>query len=105
MWNEFIALLRGNVRVRAQSRFPERILNVCSARGIPLREPRFVGEEELAFSVDRRDWRRLRAACADLGAEAHIERVAYIVFIDFYARSEPVEHGADIRTVALAEKR
>ena len=80
MWNEFIALLRGNVRVRAQSRFPERILNVCSARGIPLREPRFVGEEELAFSVDRRDWRRLRAACADLGAEAHIERVAGVPF-------------------------
>ena len=81
MWNEFIALLRGNVRVRAQSRFPERILNVCSARGIPLREPRFVGEEELAFSVDRRDWRRLRAACADLGAEAHIERVAGVPFL------------------------
>ena len=80
MWNEFIALLRGNVRVRARSRFPERILNVCSARGIPLREPRFVGEEELAFSVDRRDWRRLRAACADLGAEAHIERVAGVPF-------------------------
>ena len=81
MWNEFIALLRGSVRVRAQSRFPERILNVCSARGIPLREPRFVGEEELAFSVDRRDWRRLRAACADLGAEAHIERVAGVPFL------------------------
>jgi len=80
MFKILVALLRGDVRVRAQSRFPERILNVCSARGIPLREPRFVGEEELAFSVDRRDWRRLRAACADLGAEAHIERVAGVPF-------------------------
>ena len=80
MWNEFVALLRGDVRVRARSAFPERVLNVCSARGIALRAPRFVGEEELAFSVDRRDWRRLRAACADVGAEARIERVAGVPF-------------------------
>ncbi len=80
MWRELIALLRGSVRVRVRSKFPERVLNVCSARGISLREPRFVGEEELAFAVDRRDWRRLRAACADLDAEAHIERVAGVPF-------------------------
>ena len=55
MWRAFFPLLRGDVRVRARSAFPERVLNVCSARGISLREPRFVSEEELAFSVDRRD--------------------------------------------------
>ncbi|MBR3560620.1 MAG: sporulation protein YqfD [Oscillospiraceae bacterium] len=80
MWRAFLPLLRGDVRVRARSAFPERVLNVCSARGISLREPRFVSEEELAFSVDRRDWRRLRAACADIGAEAHIDGVAGVPF-------------------------
>ena len=80
MLQKIVALLRGDVRVRASSAFPERVLNVCAARGIPLRDPRFLGATELAFSVDRRDWRRLKAACADLGAEAHIERVAGVPF-------------------------
>ena len=80
MWKELVALLRGNVRVRASNAFPERIFNVCSARGIAFRDPQFLSETELAFSVDRRDWRRLRAACADLDAEVHIERVAGVPF-------------------------
>ena len=81
MWKKLIALLRGDVRVHAKSAFPERILNICTARGIVFREPRFLGEQTLALSIDRRDWRRLRAACADLGAEAHIERVAGVPFL------------------------
>ena len=81
MWKKVVAFLRGDVRVRASSTFPERILNICSARGIAFREPRFVNENELAFSVDRRDWRRLKAACADLGAEAHIDAVAGVPFL------------------------
>ena len=80
MLQKIVSLLRGSVRVRARSAFPERVLNVCSARGIPFRAPRFLGAEELAFSIDRRDWRRLKAACADLDAEAHIERVAGVPF-------------------------
>ena len=80
MLQKTVSLLRGSVRVRAESPFPERVLNVCSARGIPLREPAFLGETALAFSVDRRDWRRLKAACADAGAAVHIERVAGVPF-------------------------
>jgi len=80
MYRQFVSLLRGSVRVRARSAFPERVLNVCAARGIPFRDPKFLGAEELIFSVDRRDWRRLRAACADLGAEAQIERAAGLPF-------------------------
>ena len=76
MYQKTVWLLRGDVRVRVTSPFPERVLNVCAARGIALRAPRFLGAEELAFSVARRDWRALKAACADLGAEAHIERVS-----------------------------
>ncbi len=80
MLKKFVSLLRGDVRVRAASRFPERVLNVCAARGIALREPAFLGGEELAFSIDRRDWRRLKAACADLNAGVHIERTAGVPF-------------------------
>ncbi len=81
MYRKIVSLLRGDVRARVRCAFPERVLNVCAARAIPLREPRFLGAEELAFSVDRRDWRRLKAACADLGAEAHVERVAGVPFL------------------------
>lgn len=80
MLQKIVSLLRGSVRVRASSAFPERVLNVCSARGILFRDPRFLGANELAFSVDRRDWRRLKAACADLDAGVHIERVAGVPF-------------------------
>lgn len=81
MYQKTVSLLRGSVRVRARCAFPERVLNVCAARGIALREPRFLGAEELAFSVGRRDWRRLKAACADLGAEARIERAVGVPFV------------------------
>ncbi len=80
MLKELTALLRGSVRVRARCDYPERVLNICSARGIAFREPAFLGASELAISVDRRDWRRVRAACADAGAEARIERVAGVPF-------------------------
>ena len=34
MLSKTVKLLRGSVRVRAQSVYPERVLNLCSARGI-----------------------------------------------------------------------
>ena len=81
MLQKLVSLLKGSVRVRAASEFPERVLNICSARGIAFRDPAFLGASELAFSVDRRDWRRVKAACADLGAEVHIERAAGAPFL------------------------
>lgn len=80
MLQKIASLLQGTVRVRASSRFPERVLNVCSARGIPFTDPAFLGGEELAFSVRRSDWRSVRAACADIGASVHIETVAGLPF-------------------------
>lgn len=80
MYQKTVSLLRGEVRARVVCPFPERVLNVCAARGIRLREPRFLGAEELAFALDRRDWRALKAACADLGATARVERVAGVPF-------------------------
>ena len=76
MYRKTVSLLRGEVRVRVKGAFPERVLNVCAARGIFLREPKPLGAQELAFAIERREWRRLKAACAALGAQAHVERVA-----------------------------
>lgn len=80
MYQKTVSLLRGALRVRVRSAFPERVLNICAARGIAFRDPAFLGAEEIAVSIDRRDWRELKAACADLGAEARVERTAGVPF-------------------------
>ena len=74
MLQKIVSLLRGRLRVRAEGTFPERVLNICSARGIALSDPVFSGSESLVFTVARRDWARTRAACADAGAAVRIER-------------------------------
>ena len=81
MIQKVMSLLRGTVRVRVESAFPERVLNVCAARGIPLTEPRFLGEEVISLAVARRDWSQFKAACADLGAAASVEHVAGAPFL------------------------
>lgn len=80
MYQKIVSLLRGDVRARVACPFPERVLNVCAARGIALRAPCFLGAEELAFSLNRRDWPAVKAACADVGAQAHIERIRGLPF-------------------------
>lgn len=103
MYQKTVSLLRGEVRVRVSSPFPERVLNVCAERGIALREPRFLGAEELAFTVAKRDWRRLRAACGDLGAQAKIERVAGAPFVlGRLRRRWALLAGAALCTLGLA---
>lgn len=76
MLRRLVSLLRGSVRVRAEGAFPERVLNVCAARGIAFSDPVLLGETALALSLRARDWRRFQSACADARAEAHIERIA-----------------------------
>ena len=67
-------LLRGSVRVRVESAWPERILNLCSARRIELREPRWHSATELSFSVSRRDFPAFKRAVANTGAQWSLER-------------------------------
>lgn len=81
MLQEIVSLLRGRVRVRVRCPFPERLMNICSARGIAFSEPAMPGEEELIFTVQRRDWRRLKEACAAIDAELRAERVEGVPFL------------------------
>lgn len=74
MLKKTVNLLRGSVRVRVESAWPERILNLCSARHIELREPRWHSANELSFSVARRDVRAFRQAIANTDAQWEIER-------------------------------
>ena len=84
MLKRAVKLLRGSVRVRAQCAYPERVLNLCSARGIEFWEVRWLSALELSFCVVRTDLRALRRAAEGCGAEFSVERTAGAPF--FLAR-------------------
>lgn len=74
MLKKTVNLLRGSVHVRVESAWPERILNLCSARHIELREPRWHSASELSFSVARRDFQAFKRAIANTDAQWSLER-------------------------------
>lgn len=84
MLKKAVKLLRGSVCVRAKSAYPERMLNLCSARGIEFWEVKWIDDTALSFCVARGDLRALRRAAEGCGAEVSIERTAGTPF--FFAR-------------------
>ena len=84
MLKKAVKLLRGSVCVRAKSAYPERKLNLCSARGIEFWDVRWIDDTALSFCVARGDLRALRRAAEGCGAEVSIERTAGTPF--FFAR-------------------
>ena len=84
MLKKAVKLLRGSVCVRAMSAYPERMLNLCSARGIEFWDVRWIDDTALSFCVARGDLRALRRAAEGCGAEVSIERTAGTPF--FFAR-------------------
>lgn len=84
MLKKAVKLLRGSVCVCAKSAYPERMLNLCSARGIEFWDVRWIDDTALSFCVARGDLRALRRAAEGCGAEVSIERTAGTPF--FFAR-------------------
>ena len=84
MLKKAVKLLRGSVCVRAKSAYPERMLNLCSARGIEFWDVRWIDDTALSFCVARGDLRALRRAAEGCGAEVSIERTVGTPF--FFAR-------------------
>ena len=84
MFRKTTDLLRGYVRVRVESAWPERVLNLCAARGIALREPKWVSASELVFAVPRRDFRAFKQALGNTDAQWSLERKAGAPY--FFAR-------------------
>ena len=57
--------LRGEVRVRVVSGFPERVLNLCGERMLSLWDVCWVSPTEFVCSMSRTDYRVLRQADTD----------------------------------------
>ena len=56
-----INLITGQVTLRVESGFPERVLNLCAARQIPFWDLQWESELAFTFTMTRQSWRRLRA--------------------------------------------
>ena len=53
-------LLKGEVRGRVESGFPERVLNICAEYGLSFWDLTWESGVSFTFSLTRRDWKRLR---------------------------------------------
>ena len=66
MAGTIISRLRGQVRIRAESPFPERVLNLCGARDIRFWDLQWESPVAFSCTLGRQDWKRLRQAAEKL---------------------------------------
>ncbi|MDE7218483.1 MAG: sporulation protein YqfD [Oscillospiraceae bacterium] len=60
MLKHLVNLVKGEVTGRVESGFPERVLNLCAEYGIVFWDLRWTSPVEFTFTMNRRDWKRLR---------------------------------------------
>lgn len=66
MLNGAVNRLRGQVRIRAESQFPERVLNLCGARDLAFWDLEWESATAFTCRLSRRDWHVLRQAAEHL---------------------------------------
>ncbi len=66
MLRGMVNLLRGQVRVRAECAFPERVLNLCGAQGLAFWDLEWESPTAFTCRLSRRDWKALRQAGRNL---------------------------------------
>ena len=74
MYRQIVHFLQGQVRVRIECGCPERVLNLCGARGIPFWELTWESPVCLTLRAVGRDLPRLRQAAEDAGGSLHLCR-------------------------------
>lgn len=74
MLNEIVNRLRGQLRVRAESAFPERILNLCGARDLSFWDLEWESPTAFTCRLSRRDWHTLRRAAKNLDCTLTVVR-------------------------------
>lgn len=61
--------LRGQVRIRAECAFPERVLNLCGAQELAFWDLEWESPTAFTCRLSRRDWKRLRQAGKNLDCQ------------------------------------
>ncbi len=81
--------LRGQVRIRAECAFPERVLNLCGARELSFWDLEWESPTAFTCRLSRRDWRTLREAGKNLDCAfdlVGLEGAPYFFFLRFRHR-------------------
>ena len=66
MLRGMINRLRGQVRIRAECAFPERVLNLCGAQDLAFWDLQWESPTAFTFRLSRKDWKTLRQAVRNL---------------------------------------
>lgn len=66
--------LRGQLRIRVESVFPERVLNLCSARGLAFWDLEWESDTAFTCRISRQNFRGLRQAAGPLECEITVLR-------------------------------
>jgi len=74
MLESLVNHLRGQVRLRVESAFPERILNLCAQRKLELWDVRWESATVFSCVLTRRDFRILRLLTRKLDCTLHVQK-------------------------------
>lgn len=102
MLNEMVNRLRGQVRIRAESAFPERVLNLCGARELSFWDVEWESPTAFTCRLSRRDWHALRLAAKNLDCTLTVvgrEGAPYFLFR--FRNRQPLLIGLTLCAVTL----
>lgn len=74
MLTSAIHRLRGQLRIRVESAFPERVLNLCSARGLAFWDLEWESDAAFTCRISRQDFKELRRAAGKLNCDMTVLR-------------------------------
>ena len=74
MLQEIVNRLRGQLRIRVESAFPERVLNLCGARELAFWDLEWESPTAFTCRLSRKDWHGLRRAAKNLDCELTVVR-------------------------------
>lgn len=69
MLNEIVNHLRGQVHIRVECAFPERVLNLCGAQDLAFWDLKWESPTAFTCRLSRKDWKTLRQAGRNLNCE------------------------------------
>lgn len=81
MLQRAVNFCKGHVRLRVESGFPERVLNVCAARQIAFWDLKWETPLSFSFTMTRADLRRLRKAAERLSCDIQVVDQAGVPFL------------------------
>ena len=102
MLNEIVNHLQGQVHIRVESAFPERVLNLCGARDLAFWDLHWESPTAFTCRLSRRDWGALRRAAKNLDcALTVLRREGAPYFIRRFRRRQMLVGGLAACAVGL----